>query len=249
MARGEDTFAAFIDFSKAFDSVDRNLLLFKLLRYNINGNIYFAIKKLYQNTVNCIRLNSFFSKWFKSEYGVRQGDVLSPTLFDIYLNDLALKINSCKLGIKVGNRFVGILLYADDIVLIADSELKLQQMLDILSDWCRDWRLIVNKSKSEIVHFRKSRKKKTTFQFKLSGKNLSIVYKYKYLGVILDEYLNFQECAQTLADSAGRALGSVISKFNAFKDIGFYTYTKLFDSSIWPILDYCSSIWKFYSCN
>ena len=55
--QGKDTFVAFIDFTKAFDSVDRNLLLSKLLDYNINGNIYFAIKKLYSETENCIRIN------------------------------------------------------------------------------------------------------------------------------------------------------------------------------------------------
>jgi len=217
MANNLDTYTAFIDFSKAFDSVDRDLLPFKLLRYNIDGKIYFAIKKLYQNTVNTIRLNSYFTQWFKSEYGVRQGDVLSPTLFDIYLNDLAIKINSSKLGIKIGDFYVGILLYADDIVLISDSETNLQKMLDILTEWCCKWRLIVNQSKSQVVHFRKVRKKKTNFQFKLGNENLLIVPKYKYLGVILDENLNFRECSSTLADSAGRALASVIVNFVLLK--------------------------------
>ena len=60
---GKDTFVAFIEFTKAFDSVDRNLLLCKLLDYNINENIYFAIKKLYSETQNCMRVNSMYSRW------------------------------------------------------------------------------------------------------------------------------------------------------------------------------------------
>ena len=94
LAIKKDTFAAFIDFSKAFDSIDRDLLLFKLFCYNIDGKIYNAIKKLYENTINCIRINGIHSNWFKSSFGVRQGDILSPTLFGIYLNDLAVELNS-----------------------------------------------------------------------------------------------------------------------------------------------------------
>ena len=54
----KDIFAAFIDFSKAFDRIDRELPLFKMIRYNIDGKIYIAVKKLYENTINCIRLNN-----------------------------------------------------------------------------------------------------------------------------------------------------------------------------------------------
>ena len=120
---GKDTFVAFIDFTKAFDSVDRNLLLFKLLDYNINGNIYFAIKKLYSETQNCIRVidNSMYRRWFPSLYGVRQGDCLSPTLLAIFLNDLTLMINEANVGISISGRNIGILLYADDIVLLAEN--------------------------------------------------------------------------------------------------------------------------------
>ena len=243
--QGKDTFVAFIDFTKAFDSVDRNLLLFKLLDYNINGNIYFAIKKLYSETHNCIRVNSMYTRWFPSLYGVRQGDCLSPTLFSIFLNDLTLMINEANLGISISGRNIGILLYADDIVLLAKNELNLQRQLDILNTWCNKWRLTVNLTKSEIIHFRKTRKKQTKYMFKFGNNSLAMVSKYKYLGIILDEHLTYKECATTLADSAGRALGSVISKFYSFKNIGYSTFSKLYDTTVWPILDYCSSIWSF----
>ena len=91
----KDTFAAFIDFSKAFDSIDRELLLFKMIRYNIDGKIYIAVK-LYENTFNCIRLNNIHTNWFKSSFRMRQGDKLSPTLLNVYVNDLADEINCSK---------------------------------------------------------------------------------------------------------------------------------------------------------
>ena len=241
----KDTFIAFVDFSKAFDSVDRNLLLHKLLKYNINGNIYMAIKRLYSDTQNCIRLNNMYTRWFPSFYGVRQGDSLSPTLFSVFLNDLANAIKSEKLGITIGTKNVGILMYADDVVLIADDESKLQREIDILKDWCIKWKLNVNLTKSQVMHFRKSRKRPTKSKFMFGDKEIEMVAKYKYLGIIFDENLNFTECATTLADSAGRALGSIISKFTSFKNIMFNTFTKLYETTVWPILDYCSSVWSY----
>ena len=129
--------------------------------------------------------------------------------------------------------------------MIADNEDKLQKAIDILKDWCTTWKLNVNLSKSQVVHFRKTRRKRTNFKFSFGNKLLELVPKYRYLGVIFDENLNFNECANTLANSAGRALGSVISKFSPLKNIMFSTYTKLYDTTVWPILNYCSSVWSY----
>ena len=69
-------------------------------------------------------------------------------------------INVANLGISISGRNIGILLYADGIVLLAENELNLQRQLDILNTWCNKWRLNVNLTKSEIIHFRKTRKNK-----------------------------------------------------------------------------------------
>ena len=73
--------------------------------------------------------------------------------------------------------------------------------------------------------------------------NLTIVSEYKYLGVILDDHLKYTVCSKTLADSGGRALSAVVSKFKQFKDIGYGCYTKMFDACVAPVLDYGSGIW------
>ena len=83
------TFVAFIDFSKAFDWVDRELLLYKLLRSSVDGPFYFVIKSMYTKTRSTVKVNDDLSNWFETECGVRQGDVLSPTLFNIFINDLS----------------------------------------------------------------------------------------------------------------------------------------------------------------
>ena len=246
-AQGLPTFSAFIDMKKAFDWVDRDLLFLKLLQNGINGKFYDSIKSMYNNPLACVNLNGNFTSWFGTTHGVRQGDVLSPTLFSVFVNDLATEINDLGLGIPTGDFLVNILLYADDIVVLAENETNLQKVLDHLKIWCSKWRMMVNNSKTQIVHFRKKGENVTNFSFKFGEVDLNIVSKYKYLGVVLDEFLDFDVTAETLSNAAGRALGSVISKIHRFKDFRYNTFTTLFHSCVVPILDYCSGVWGFKS--
>ena len=87
-------------------------------------------------------------------YGVKQGDNLSPTLFNLFINNLSSQIKELHCSIKVGIEQVSILLYADDIVLLSDSEKGLQSMLTYLNKWCMQWCLDINVLKSNIIHFR-----------------------------------------------------------------------------------------------
>ena len=77
----------------------------------------------------------------------------------------------------------------------------------------------------------------TTSEFNIGSKSDQTVSQYKYLGVILDENLHFDDCAQTLSSSAGRALAKLISKFKCQKNLSYQTFTKLYDTCVWPLLD------------
>ena len=119
--RNKSLYCTFVDLEKAFDWIERDLLYLKLLLTGIEGKIYNAIKCLYTDTTNCLRLNGQKTDWFMSNSGVRQGDTLSPNLFSLYINDLAVAIKELNIGAHLGSEIVNILLYADDMVLIAES--------------------------------------------------------------------------------------------------------------------------------
>ena len=239
----QSTFAAFIDLRKAFDVVNRNLLLFKLTQIGIGGNFYFAIKSLYNGNCAHVQVNDYLTEKFPTPNGVRQGDTLSPTLFITYINDLAREINLCDSGIKVGNRAISLLMYADDIVLISDSATGLQNLLHATDRWCHKWQMSINTDKSQIVHFRSKRSMRSQAPLKVGSNQLKYVSTYRYLGVTFDEYLDFKQNAEILSASANRALGSLISKYKLNKSMGFRTYEKLFHNCVVPILDYASGVW------
>ena len=106
-------------------------------------NIDRAVRSIYSYNESCVKANTLLSEWFKVSVGVRQGDKLSPTLFGIFINDLAIEIKHMGLGVLCGITKVSILLYADGIALIAENEKDLQKMLTKLEEWCTKWQLLI----------------------------------------------------------------------------------------------------------
>ena len=125
--------------------MDRNLLLLKVYQAGIKGNIYKSIKALYADNQCAILLKHFVTPSFPSTTGIRQGDSLSPTLFAIFINDLAKNIKEKFKGVQLGDGVqCSILLYADDIVLLAEKATQLKAMIKMVEKWCSEWILEVN---------------------------------------------------------------------------------------------------------
>ena len=235
---GLSTYVAFVDFQKAFDWVNRDLLVYKLReQYQISGHLYNAIKCIYSKTLSCIKLNNISTEWFDVTSGVRQGDTLSPTLFNLYINDLATGIKDLHKRVAFGNTQVSILLYADNIVLIADDEQSLQDQLNYLYEWCNKWRLSINNSKTTVVHFRPKCVNRTPFEFKNGNVIIETTDRYKHLGLMLDEFVTFESCATALSQSGNKALGALRNRIRNFKDCRYQTFTKLYHTCVAPILD------------
>ena len=199
---------------------------------------------LYTKTNAQVKINEYLTGIFETTTGVRQGD-MSPVLFNIFINDLIKEINQLNQEVKIGAKDISILAYADDIVLTAAEPENLQNMLDSFNNWCKKFSLHINVEKLQILHFRNKKSARTGFQFNIENLLLEKVYKYKYLGVVLDENLSYSNIADILCNSATRALGALNSKTRNCKDCSFATYSHLFSSGISQILYYASSIWGY----
>lgn len=241
----DNVYTAFVDLKKAFDFVDRDMLLYKLLLNGIDGKVYESVKSMYESTTSCIRINDKLTQWFNCKSGVAQGNNLSPTIFAIFVNDLVSEINDLQLGVKVGESNISILMYADDILLMGDSEESLQTMLNTLHSWCKKWRVLINTTKSKCVHFHKGRTPRSSFRFHIGQNTLETVADYKYLGVIFNEKCDFSNHCDAIGKGASRALGGIINKIHNMKEFGFKSYEKLVSNCVFPVLDYCSTVWGY----
>ena len=238
----KSTFCAFIDFKKAYDTINRSMLWKKLTDTGISGKMFQAVKSLYTSVKSCVRVNSYKTEWFDVNCGLRQGCVLSPLLFNLFINDLAVFLKSLDLGVKIADENVCLMLYADDVVLLAESEADLQLLLNSLNDWCGRNDMTVNMAKSNVVHFRPKSLSKTDAMFSCGDGIISVADRYTYLGVVLSEHLDYNIMVKHVAQSASRALGLLIAKCKTIGGVPYNVFTKLYDSVVWPVISYSSSI-------
>ena len=131
----------------------------------------------------------------------------------LFLNDLAVEIKESNLGILIGGICLSILLYADDIVLIAPSAEHLQNMLNILERWCRKWGMSINAKKTQILHVRNHQRPRSQFKFTFSDTELQYTDCYKYLGFLVHEHLNNDHHASSLATAASRSFSRITKPF------------------------------------
>ena len=140
---------------------------------------------MYSKTRCCIKLNSSITPTFNYNRGVRQGCVLSPALFNLFLNDLPLQLNCPEVDpflLPDGTK-LSCLLYADDLVLLFHSQQGLQNSLDKLSTFCEQWKIQVNLKKTKIMVFQKKCRKSFNPSFSYKKDVIQKVNDYTYLGI------------------------------------------------------------------
>ena len=190
-------YTCFVDFKKAFDSIWHDGLLYKLLKYKIGGKFYDLIKTLYSKTKCSIKHGHQRSGYFDYGNGVRQGCILSPMLFNLYLNEIPFlldKQDTDPILLPNGSP-LSCLLYADDLILISHSAAGLQNALSTVSQFCRDWMMNINTKKTKAIIFQKKCRKSTLDKqlFYMNEDKIDIVNSYTYLGVRFSSNGSFKE--------------------------------------------------------
>ena len=203
---------------------------------------------MYQHSISRVKSKHTLTEPISIHQGVHQGNVLSPLLFIIFINDICSEILSDSSPI-LHDRRVSHLLYADDLVLLSLTEEGLQRNINKVKDFCNKWGLVINTDKSKIMTFSKTgRLANNKFKFNIDNDELEYVKQYKYLGVIFSSNGKFSAAEKTLSMKANRALFSI--KQGIFdKSIKPSSVLHIFDALVKPIALYNAEIWAAYkSC-
>ena len=120
----------------------------------------------------------------------------------------------------------------------------------LVNIWCEHNKFEVNVSKYKVIHFRTPSKLRTIIELRCGQKEIETVNQYVYLGLLLTEHLDYMKMATQVANSASRALGLLITKFKTAGGLPFSTFTKLYNSTVFSMINYSASIWgcRMFTC-
>ncbi|XP_072172338.1 uncharacterized protein [Diadema setosum] len=176
------TFVAYLDAAKAFDTVWHNGLLLKLFKAGVHGSLWLLVRNLYEGLTAKVWWNGRTSEPFHVRQGVRQGGILSPLLYLVYINGLITKLRDSGLGSSVHSIYTGILVLADDVALVATSADELNSMLQIVYEYSTKWRYTINAAKSAVIVTGPG--PQTTHLWQFGSNTIPQVDKHPHLGII-----------------------------------------------------------------
>ena len=198
---------------------------------------------MYDSVKSRIKYRNELSEEYTCVLGVRQGECLSPFLFSLFINYLEdVFIHSGTEGIDINTFKMFLLLYADDIVIFANSAEELQQKIHVLSDYCNTWKMKVNYSKTKVMIFRRGGNVPRNLNFDYEGVPIEIVNRFSYLGIVFTCGGSLKTAQNTLSGQAQKAIFRLNKYLYRFTYIPPKHKLDLFDNLVTPILNYCSEV-------
>ena len=245
--RKQATFATFIDARKAYDTVWREGNEVRLFNMGVRGKLWRQLQAMSKDPQSKIRLPFGETQWFKITRGVAQGAVESPFLYSCFINALAGELKDKGLGIQIAGVITPLLLYADDIVLLANSIAELRAMNEVVTNFAYRNRYTLNGDKSAIMVFNASPEVVSEVEqepWTLSGEPVEVKTQYKYLGVnLLCNVADWTVYVNRIIAKATRVSQDLA--WICRRDAGLRprSAVTLWKAIVRPILEYAAELW------
>ncbi|KAK7115386.1 hypothetical protein V1264_001263 [Littorina saxatilis] len=233
------TLAVFVDLTRAFDKVWKEGLLLKLLQKRVCGKMIAWIHSyLFQRSAR-VKLEGQTSMLVKIREGVPQGSCIAPTLFVVFIDDIADHLSM----------HISRALHADDLAVwtraehITTAACRMQEAMNHLSDWAKEWMVTINRTKTEATCCSLSPKKEE-FTLRLDGQNIPQQETPTYLGVKLDRRLTWAPHISVMHSKATKKM-AVMKKLSGTKwGANMKILTQVYTGSVRPHMEYASNAWS-----
>lgn len=256
--RPAKTYCCFLDVQKAYDRVWRDGLWYKLRQYGVKGKMWRVLRSVYESVESSVLVNDQRTRFFRVDVGLRQGCLMSPILFALYINGLAEEIKKENIGVRIRTRReerCGILMFADDIVLIGEDRRSLEKLMEITYQYSRLWRFSFNYDKCAVVVF--DNKKMPVpkygkcevdcscgFHWKLGERLIKQERSYKYLGMELDTQLTQAEFRDRIYLKARANISKVWSMGMSNGSLSVKASINLYEALVRSVVEYGAEVWK-----
>ena len=234
---GSRVYCTFLDASKAFDRLVHSGLFMKLIDKKCPKTFIDVIITWYDGLYCRVLWDGAYSSWFLVSAGVRQGGVLSPNFYGLYVDDLFRILQSSGAGCYYVKRFAAALMYADDMAVLAPSLKGLQKLLSLCENYCLEWDIKLNAKKSKNLWFGKG--VPPSVILRINNTPISWENKWKYLGVTLVHGPRFSCCIHETLGKFYRAVNSILRVDGRSDDI---VMLRLLESHCISILTYAIEV-------
>lgn len=229
-----------LDIEKAFDSVWHKGVIYKLIKFSFPMSLIKIIQSFLDQRKFRVFVGQAQSSLYITEFGVPQGSVLGPILFNIYMSDIP---------IPTGNTFLA--LFADDTALFSSNILaqdtisSLQNSLDIFHNFCSKWKIKINADKSQAMWFTRRRKQEFLPQSNLQLNSINIEWSEtcKYLGVTFDKKLTFEKHLSNTVHKVNLMVKILYPFINRKSKLSIENKLLIFKTIFQPVLTYASPVW------
>ena len=265
MRAGLRTYALFVDVVKAFPSVWRDGLWYKLWEMGIRGKMFRVLVHLYDSLSRCALHNGESSEYFSSDLGLAEGDPLSPLLYTLFINGLLKEIWEKHPGVPLpkevdnsgsGEQGIGradesniegrsklvALMLADDLVGLAESQEELQKMADTIHAYSRKWRFKLSPTKSAVVVFGPLPPNKESPKVSFSSENLPVLDAYTYLGIVFTSDCKWDAHIAGMIEKATASINALQTFFQN-RHVSFEVKRAMLLALIRPRVEYGSEVW------
>ena len=237
-----NVYAAFLDCSKAFDRISHYGLFIKLIERKV-PLVFLLVIMFWHLGMTCkVKWANSYSDVFPVPLGTKQGGIMSPRFFSIYINDMIVALRKSGIGCHLIDQFVACILFADDLALLAPSRSALQSLIDICHKYCSKFCLEFNAGKSKIMIF--GSVNDTLKPLELNAAVIDFVNEWQYLGTTITAGKHFSFTARKDISSFYRAVNSVLNVLDCAHE---HTLMNLLYTNCIPILSYAGSVKEYPS--
>ena len=235
----KNLYHVFIDFKKAFNRVWHAALWATMGKYNISANLVRTIEQLYDKATSAVQMNGSIGEWFRITVRVRQGCLLSPTLFNIFLERImsdALEEHDGK--VSIGGRNITNLRFADDIDALAEEKQELEALVESLDKTCTRYKMEISAEKTELMTNSANGIQR---EIQVKGQKLGTVTSFKYLGAVVSDNGSKPEVLSRIAQAT-----AALTKLKPIwrnNNISLGSKVKLMSSLVISIFLYACESW------
>ncbi|KAK3527104.1 hypothetical protein QTP86_010820 [Hemibagrus guttatus] len=229
----------FVDLEKAFDRVPRGILWEVLWEYGVRGPLLRAVRSLYNRSRSLVRIASCKSDLFPVHVGLRQGCPLSPVLFIVFMDRISRRSQGLE-GVRFGDHRISLLIFADDVVLLAPSSLDLQHALGHFAAACEVAGMRVSTSKSGAMVLDRE---KVACTLQVGGEFLPQVEEFKYLGVLFTSEGRMDRKIDRRIGAAAAVMWSMYRSVVVKKELSRKVKLSIYQSIYISTLTYGHELW------